>query len=298
MRDLKPSRAVLKLLDELGRDRYETYSVYDYFVQAGCRGSRDRVSVILRVDVDSGLHLAEPLARMLQQRSLHASFYFLTHPERYYSVWDSEVPKVVAELGFEVGVHSDHHYEALMRGTDAIESIKADVVRLSGAIGRPVLGLTYHGHEDVNSLGVRNWDPYKALAPASLGLDYHDGYTSGYILEGSQTWAPNTAHRLSDFAADTRNAWRYYPGHTKRMLRKARPGESVHVAFHTVSAFDFAHWESPSGEAPPPEVSRLEHIARWARVRWHLQLGLPAPARVLSYAARRTRRLVTGHPRT
>ncbi len=293
MADLRPSKALSTLVDELGSGRYETRSVYEFFVEDEAIGSPDHVTAVLRIDVDRGLHLVVPIAEILERTGLRASFYFLTHPDRYYPIWDTEVPKTIAEMGFEVGVHSDHYYESLTLGKDAVAELRADVKRLSDTIGGPVRGVTYHGHDEINALSVLNWDPYKHLDPDELGLAYHDGYSSSYIRPGSTRWTPKTTAKVSDFTLRTPAVWRYYPAYPTKVLRQARIGDSVHVVFHPVTVIDSVRWNSPWNEAPALEPGVLTKTRRYLAIRWRLQLGLPTPKRVVSklFRLRRLSRL-------
>ena len=289
MTGLEPSKSLSKLLSELGSPRYKTYSVYEFFVQGRTTGESDKVNVVLRIDVDRGLHLVRPVAEILAKAGVRASFYFLTHPSRYYPIWDTDIPKSTAGMGFEVGVHSDHHYESLTQGTDAVADLKADIKRLSDAIGGPVHGLTYHGHDKINALAKRNWDPYKHLPAEELGLTYHDGQSSCYLRPGSMRWVPNTTSRISDFALRITNVWRYYPAFPTKSLRRADIGDSVHVTFHPDTVIDGKQWSSPWNEKPAPEPGALTRFSRQVLVRWRLQLGLPTPAQALSIISRLSR---------
>jgi hypothetical protein len=164
------------LFKELEKDRYQTHSVYEYFIEK--KRFKEKVNVVLRIDVDRGLHLCPKLASLLKEKGMNASFYFLTNPERYYNLWNNDIVKQVSDMGFEVGLHTDHYYEQLVFGNDALKGISEDVKRLSTLIGRPIKGMIYHGHNEINALNKKNWDIYKNLKPEVLGLEYHDGFTS------------------------------------------------------------------------------------------------------------------------
>lgn len=238
--DLRLTRPFRLLLDELGNaDRYETHRVHDYFV-GGTHDER-KVNVIVRVDVDRGLCLVKPLAELLKARGVNASFYYLTNPTRYYDLWDSETPKRTAELGFEVGLHTDHFYEELTGQGPALERIRQDLARLSSLIGRDVRGMVYHGHDEINRLGQCNWQPYKLLPPEQLGLAYHDGLLSPYTeMKHLGGWAPATKYSVSDYLV-VPGGIRYRPRHLVRALRAAKRGRSVHVVLHPLNVFE--NWE-------------------------------------------------------
>lgn len=248
------------LFEELAGDRYCIWSVYDYFIQEG-PPSEDKVNVIIRVDVDRGLHLCTDLASILKEKNIKASFYFLTFPERYYNIWESSIPKLVAEKRFEVGLHTDHYYEQLISGKDAIEGIRKDVKKLSDCIGTDVYGMTYHGHPAINALGTTNWEVYKTIPAEKLGLVYHDGVDSPYTAPGEgDAWKPNTTHPILTDYMKISGAWKYCPWYPVKLLQTVLPGQSIHICIHPHNAFTW--WEDwdHSYQESMPERDTLSRV--------------------------------------
>ena len=83
---MKLSKAYQCLFNELRDDRYLTWTVYEYFIERNASPHIDKVNVIVRIDVDDGLQLCDLLSSILRQKGINASFYFLTHPNRYYNI--------------------------------------------------------------------------------------------------------------------------------------------------------------------------------------------------------------------
>jgi len=265
------SPAYEKVFQELvNSTRYQTYSVYEFYVEQDSVPNLDRVNVVVRVDVDNGFHLSVSLAETLKHHDIQATFYFLTHPDLYYNIWGSGIPKRVAELGFEVGLHTDHYYEQLTRGIDGLSQLKADIQKLSEEAGTKIRGIVYHGHPEINAMGKSNWELTKGIPPQELGLDYHDGLLSCYIKPGSRTWAPKCDIRISDFMGLPRSwGWNYYPGYPLRRLRGAKTGDIVHIAFHTKNAFEYwRNWDESFGEQPIPRENPLSFYRKAAIIQW------------------------------
>jgi len=264
---IKPYRLLFK---ELENNRYQTYCVYDYFIEK--KHSQDKVNVILRIDVDRGLHLSLKLASFLKEKGMNASFYFLTNPERYYDIWNNDIVKQISDMGFEVGLHTNHYYEQLVSGKDALKGISEDVKKLSALIGKPIKGMVYHGHNEINALNKKNWDIYKNLKPEVLGLIYHDGYTSSYLKPGHKDWIPNTDHRISDYLG-TPGGWSFFPSYPIKNLKKVKLGESVQIAMHPHNAFKWwKGWNDSFGEKKPSKKGIRESLKSWWIVRRNYQV--------------------------
>jgi len=221
------------------RGRYRTYSMLDMLTQAPERFDNRYVHVGLRFDVDDGCDLCIPAAQELRQREMAASFYFLTHPDRYYDIWSSNVPKLMADAGFEVGLHSDHYYESLTRGTDPLARIREDVTALSRAIGKNIAGMLAHGHPAVMSVADQIWDVYKDIDPAEFGLVYHD-VTLQHMEE--------ERHMVSvqDYLG-VPNGWRYWPAYPRHALRRLKPGDQVIFKLHPHNFFKGKFPGQPQG---------------------------------------------------
>ena len=85
------------------------------------------------------------MAHMLCKRGIRASIYYLTQPNLHYDIWRTTVPAQTADMGFKVGLHTDHYYEELIGGRRALEGIRSDLRRLCQLIGQPVHGMVWHG---------------------------------------------------------------------------------------------------------------------------------------------------------
>lgn len=247
----KITKAYERLFDELTDKKYLVRSVYEHYVEENGVPDPNKITVVLRIDVDRGFHLSWPLALQLKQRGLTASHYFLPHTKRYYDLWSSEIPSRIAALGQEVGLHYDHYYEQLAFGIDGLAAFKSDVGRLASLIGGPVHGAIYHGHTAINQLGVTNWELTKNLESSELGLSYHDGLKSCYIAPGASSWRPKCDVRMSDFMGVSGAwGWNYFPNYPLNRLRKlGKPGKCIHIAFHTRNVFEYWNcWPDSYGE--------------------------------------------------
>lgn len=234
------NNAYKKLFLEMQNKDYCTFNVYDYFF--GNSGVKYKKNIIIRVDVDFRLDLALRLAKKLKKLKINASFYFLTFPERYYEedIWQSDIPKKISDMGFEVGLHTDHFYEELTHKKDSITGIKKDIRKLSKLINGKVHGMVYHGHKYINNLGFTNNKPYLNIKPKNLGLDYHDGFLSEYSSKDySKTliWRPNLKSHLSDFMG-FRGVWNYISYFPIKKLKKLEKGDSMHIVLHPINVFE------------------------------------------------------------
>jgi len=269
------TKPFLRFFDELKKKRYKTWSIYDYFF-SGRDHSRDRVDVLLRIDVDTCFHLCPRIAEELDKRNLKGSFFFLTFPERYYSLWNSSIPKKISDMGFEVGLHSDHYYEQLISNIDAIERIKEDVKRLSDLIGKPIHGMVYHGHNEIDKLGKWNGEVYMDIEPELLGLSYHDGKKSLYSKFIDKNWRPNTDYYLSDyitFRGWGTYYWRYYPSYPIKILRRTQKGKSIHVCLHPQDMFNWwKKWDYSFNEKKPNRPNLFTSMTNFIGTRMILQV--------------------------
>lgn len=247
------TRAYRDLFDELREGDYVVRNVYQHYVENAGHPDTARPTVVLRIDVDSGFHLSWPLAVHLHQRGLTATHYFLTHPQRYYNLWVSDIPKKIASLGQEVGLHSDHYYEELAFGKNGLAEMRSDILKLSELCGSQIRGMVYHGHKEINAMGVTNWMLTADIASDELGLRYHDGLHSSYIAPGSDTWRPKCDYRISDYMGISHSwGWNYHPKYPVSRLKKlAKPNTTFHIAFHTKNAFRYwVNWPDTYSEKP------------------------------------------------
>jgi hypothetical protein len=249
------------LFEELTKDSFCSWNVFDYFIK-GIDIPKDQINVILRIDVDSGFHLCPLLATFLKEKEISGSFYFLTFPDRYYNIWNSNIPKKIYKDKFEVGLHTDHYYEELISGKNALEGIINDVKKLGNSIGNPIKGMTYHGHHAMNRFNTTNWEIYKNIPPKRLGLVYHDGINSPYTNPHSnKIWKPNiTTPILSDYLG-INGAWLYYPNFPLKILKKLTLGDSLHIIIHPLNAFNWwNHWDYSYGEHIPKKATFNEKL--------------------------------------
>lgn len=247
------TKAYQGLFNELGRSDYVVRNVYEHYVEKNGEPDKMHPTVVLRIDVDDGFHLSWPLAIHLHQRGLTASHYFLTHPDRYYNLWVSDIPKKIANLGQEVGLHSDHFYEQLVFGKNGLNELRLDVEKLSNLCDCKVRGMVYHGHNDINAMGYTNWMLTKDIASDELGLEYHDGLLSCYIEPNSEAWKPKCDFRISDYMGISNSwGWNYRPNYPVRELKKyAKPNTTFHIALHTLNAFRYwVNWPATYSETP------------------------------------------------
>ena len=257
----------LRVFEELSdKKRYATWNINEFYVRRGGQGDKNRVNVVVRIDVDSGLHLESELTDVLEEYGIHATHFYLTHPGRYYRIWGSGIPRYVAgKKGQEIGLHSDHYYEELTVGKPSISAIKEDVRRLSKEAGILVKGMAYHGHPGINALGVKNRDIYKSIDPSELGLAYHDGDMGPYAdIRARTQWQPKCDIRFSDFSGYPNSyGWSYWPNRPLHILRSMKPGQVLHLTFHTKNAFKYwIRWTDRFGEETPLKET---HFIFWKK---------------------------------
>jgi SAM-dependent methyltransferase len=253
----RPYKDFFRLLSNT--DTYRTYSIGEFYYDRKGVVDESKVNVPLRIDVDGCLHLCLPLAEAMRGYGLKATFFFLTHPDRYYKIWGSGVPKGVAQLGFEVGLHTDHYYEQLTKGIDGLARLKYDIEKLSEEAGVRIKGMVHHGHPGIDALGKKNWDLIRDIPSHAVGIDYHEGLLSCYIKPGSETWCPKCDIRISDFLGFARlGGWNYYPYYPFKEISAARPGDIAHIAFHVDNVFEYWRgWDRSFGETPKKRLNPL-----------------------------------------
>ncbi len=240
-----------RIFEELSNiERYQTYSVAEFYCDRKKKSNPDKVNVIIRIDVDSGFHLSVPLAEALLSYNINSTHYFLTHPERYYKIWESGIPRKIHEYGHEVGLHSDHYYEQVSMGINGLKKLKEDIVHLSKETGAPIRGMVFHGHNDIETFCTTNWELTKNVTSEEIGLEYHDGLKSCYIKPTSFNWQPDCDKSISDFFGFPDSwGWNYYPAYPLQFLENAKPGRILHVTFHTRNAFRYwLEWTEEYGE--------------------------------------------------
>lgn len=253
------------------RQRYAVHSVAGFYQDREGRADSTRVNVILRVDVDpGGLQFARGLSRHLAELGLAASFYFLTDEQRHYALWGSGIPAAVREDGHEVGLHSDHLYGAGGDESAALAALRVDISRLGKEAGAPVRGIVAHGHGGIDAMGISNRDAYGGVAPAGLGVAYHDGAGGGYVRETPRGAVPACDLWLIDYLGYSGGTgWNLWPEYPLKKLAHMRAGDVVHVAVHPLNAYA---WQgcgaSPYGEVMPPSLPRHEYLRRALAVRW------------------------------
>lgn len=253
------NRQYQSLIHELLEPRYLTYQLCEILDKDPSQLGRQVVHVVLRFDVDANPEVCMPLAEDLSDKGINASFYFLTDP-RHYNIWDSQVPLFVSKLNFEVGVHSNHYWEQLTLGTNALQRIKEDVQRLSECIGKPVKGMVAHGHKEINKTDRRNSDIYKDINPSDLGLEYHDGTLARNSIVQS-------AIHIRDYLGIA-NAWRYWPQYPQHALRRIPRGSVVVLVVHPHNFF-----EQESLQTNARSIRAIgSHLYHYCRIRLRYQL--------------------------
>jgi SAM-dependent methyltransferase len=219
-----------RLFQELAKDRYKSFTIFEYFILEKSI-SKKKVNVVLRIDVDCNLYFAYLTAKYLKEKNITASFYFLPSTEQY-NIWENQIVNEIFQMGFEIGIHSDHYSRQIRLGIDGISAIKEDVAKFSTLIGKPPEGMVFHVGED----DVENWHLYKYLEPQSLGLKYHDGFTSNYHNNAFNQFYPHTDYSISDYYIIP-NGWKLRPFMPKAMLKRAREGETIHITIHPTNMF-------------------------------------------------------------
>lgn len=257
------AKAYEKVFKELScSDRYLTYNVAEFYVDKKQVSSEDKVNVIVRVDVDNAFHKSVELAQALNEYGINHSQYFLTHPERFYNLWDSNIPRKVSDLGAEVGVHSYHKFICELAQVDPQETLLNDIQRLTTCIGHKVRGVIAHG--DIEYSADQSVQIYSDHKPNALGLDYHEGQGAGYKEWSGGNGKPICDINISDFMGirQTRG-WNILPEYPLKKLRSAKPGDVVHIAFHTANVFEdlYDTWTSKYGEKCPERIT----LTQWWR---------------------------------
>lgn len=203
----------------------------------------DKVNIALRHDVDLSLNLALPLAEFEAEQGLRASYYFLTDTAPY-DVWNSDVPRRLVEIGHEVGLHSDHMYEQCALGRDGLARLREDVKRLSDAAGAPVEGVIWHGGRHILPYETNNYELYRELDAAELGVEYHDAIL---YHPGTTKWCAKA------LLTDGENNLRFVPNKVKSVLASLNPGEDLLFVGHPENMFH-AKMRAPLSYPPYPNL--------------------------------------------
>ncbi len=236
-----------RIFQELTNERYQVFTVYDYFITRKAI-AKDKINVIIRFDVDYNIYFAYLAAQNLKEKNIEASFYFFASTEQY-NIWDNEFVKKISQMGFEVGIHSDHLSRQIQYGIDGISAIKEDVVKFASLIGKPPEGMVFHVGDD----NIENWHLYKYLEPESLGLKYHDGFTSNYHNTQFNYFYSRSDYLMSDYYFFS-NGWRLRPFMVRSKLRKVEKGASVHIVIHPTFMFKWwKMWKVEYGKKRPPK---------------------------------------------
>lgn len=273
--DSRLTPAYQRVFQELSdKSKYQTYSVAEFYCDYKAKAQKNKVNVVVRVDVDDALHLTEPLAHTLDYYGIHASHYFLTDPMLHYDIWSTQIPRNITSLGQEVGIHSDHYFQQITTGIDGLQRLKDDIKKMSDLCGHPIRGMTHHGHDAMDKLNKSNWDLVKNITSSDLGLEYHENLNGLYIKPSASKWEPSCDIRISDYLGFSNSwGWNYYPEHPLRHLKNAKPGDTVHLAFHTKNAFNYwQDWSLSHGEAPIHKERALIFLRKSLSIRWHQQV--------------------------
>ena len=257
------TKAYKNLFDLIAKPEYEVRTVYEHYCLNKGLSNPNSTIVVLRIDVDFGFHLSDALAYHLNQRGLKASHYFLTLPEFYYDLWDSDIPSKLLSYGHEVGIHNDHLYYQLTTGKSGIERLILDIKKLSSISKSKIKGSIYHGHNKINNMGYSNWELIKDISPESIGLEYHDGFKSCYIKSSQELYEPKCDLDISDYLglADSWG-WNYVPAYPIRnIMRFSKPNNVIHICLHTHNAFKYwESWTNKYKEKMPMPDSSLEFM--------------------------------------
>lgn len=131
-------------------------------------GEHDPLVIGLRHDVDNTLEPCVRLSAWEAERGYRATYYVL-HDAPY---WESEqlrpTLEAIAELGHEIGVHTNALAVALQTGGDP-DSILFDAVERLRSWGHPVTGVVAHGDPLCHAVGFVNDEQFVECARPSYG---------------------------------------------------------------------------------------------------------------------------------
>lgn len=160
-----PLREYANLLDRLLRIPSVQFRTMAAFMREGA--AADRVTVIIRHDIDADIVAAIRLAELEAERGIGATHYVL-HTAAYYGHFVEGVfrrnaamawcYRRIAALGHEVGLHIDPLYVYQEHGVDGAEAMTQELAWLRG-LGIPIVGAAAHNHTSV--YGAQNYEIFR-----------------------------------------------------------------------------------------------------------------------------------------
>ncbi len=196
-----------EFLLELKKPRYLVLNVRQFveLIREGWHPPKDRVTVILRHDVDHDPETAFKMAEMEHELGINASYYFRVRAK--YNVLSPNVSseiKQIAAWGFDVGLHYEDLYVANYNATKAIQLFKLDLEIMRSLV--PVK--TVCAHCNRADMPIPNFEMFK-MANKTLkdfGLEAECYLTVLPIIRKYQhrALADNMGH-LVDWIAEVRH---------------------------------------------------------------------------------------------
>lgn len=156
----------------------------------------DRPGMIaMRHDVDHDLNAAVKLARWEAERGYRAT-YFILHTAPYWQLKEQLRPslELIAELGHEIGIHTNALAVALATGADPGEVLEAAIAELR-SYGHPVRGVVGHGDPLCHTARFVNDEQFVECARPSFG-------EPGRELQAGDVRVQLAPRPLADFGLD------------------------------------------------------------------------------------------------
>ncbi|MBX3374252.1 MAG: hypothetical protein KF817_10485 [Phycisphaeraceae bacterium] len=160
-----PLREYANLLDRLRRIPMVQFRTMAAFMREGAPA--DRVTVVIRHDIDADLVAALRLAELEAERGIGATHYVL-HTAAYYGRFVDGVfrrnaamawcYRRIAALGHEVGLHIDPLHVYQEHGVDGAEAMTRELEWLRG-LGLQIVGAAAHNHTSV--YGAQNYEIFR-----------------------------------------------------------------------------------------------------------------------------------------
>lgn len=152
------TEAAYRTLVRQARERYTFLS----FTQAAAAAS----GVLWRHDIDISAHRAVALARIEHEEAVRATYFAYLHSRFYNALEDAVIERLraIAALGHELGLHFDPRFTPA--GIPMGEAVAAERHLLEGAIGAPLMALSFHD-PDLPGIVLSDADEIVGLVNAS-----------------------------------------------------------------------------------------------------------------------------------
>jgi hypothetical protein len=156
----------------------------------------DEPFFILRHDVDYSTHAALTLAEQESERGIHAT-YFLLPNGCYYNLLDpahADVPRRLANLGHEVGLHYDVNLLYRFAPEQWSEIIRLQISVLEALGAAPVRSIAMH------QPGLNGTDPLRQTSAFLNAYDDRFFRQMTYISDSCRAWRDSAWHLLNSGA--------------------------------------------------------------------------------------------------